>query len=300
MSEVEQEVAEEITTEPNAELEGAIDVATALSRIPRSEQLDFLQAHEYNELGNGHFSTVYGKDASPYVIKVCRRDRDSWPFFAKYCIDNKDNPDVNFILPTVHKFIKSRERGLYVAVLDKLYTFKGSYNSICHDYLTEEQSDRVRCVFRAFHAGCDYYGNRRHEHSIASQYKYFCAAEMIMKDLEQFCSLDLHGGNVMQDAEGNLVVTDPVSFSNSAEQSSATLDSLDPAPYAPIPEPEEDARRRSAIIMCEDLMPLEGFDFAAAEARVAAHLAVQNIPKPKQKGQQSTFIRGKIHGHHKF
>jgi hypothetical protein len=183
-----------------------------------------LKHGDWTKLGEGHFSSVWLHPEYPeYAVKLCHRERDSWPFFAKYCMDNEDNEDVNFILPKIHSFHKIQKRGLYVALLDKLEPISDTNGFFSDDLkLSGVDAKLLRSISRPFGSSLGY--GLCNEQILDN--RYMTAAEYIYDDLMVFCSMDLHAGNIMMDKDKNLIVTDPVSFST-AERSIDKIDELD-------------------------------------------------------------------------
>ena len=204
-------------------LDSLLEIVNGYTHLSAQDVIDDIgTSSDFKRLGAGFFSKVYCHvDYPEYAIKVCLRTADSWPFFAKYCIDNADNEEVNFILPKIHAFHKLNTRGLYIAVTDRLYPVSFA-NSIKPERCTEDGLHALRAIASGFDTGF-YEIGRIVEDGYA---RYEDAARLIFSDLSPFCSIDLHGGNVMQDKDNNIIVTDPVSFSPE-ESSESKINELD-------------------------------------------------------------------------
>lgn len=190
----------------------------------------------WRHLGNGYFSDVYGHDDSDYVIKVCRSSNsDSWPFYAKFCLDNQDNPIVQDYLPKIHGFYRrSEDARHYVAVLDKLYPVSHGCmlwdtDKLCPLNWQEQLFDLWHCskVFNKNFFSCEMLerlfpeiiemtlnGEREYLwRKLELNRPIYTAGQYIVNALYDFCDIDVHAENIMQTASGRLVITDPVSFS---------------------------------------------------------------------------------------
>lgn len=323
------EEVKEVKLHPAEQLETVKRIAKECSKFTAGGTLDHLQRGGFKSIGAGWFSEVLLHPMyDNYVIKVCTRAGDSWPMYAKYCRDNKDNPEVNFLLPVIHEFIQINERGLYVAVLDRLER-ADDYNQLHWNKLNAEQLDQALAIGAGMQTekigyGLDYHCKQRRDCAFRrdmtqkATYKqpdYKKAGRMIFDDLRLFCTIDLHGGNVMLCPKtGNVIVTDPVSYSSSNEKVEEVRAALDPS-YKPVAHPEVKERKgytpsanskRLNPVLGHELL---GFDFAKAELRVAAfHVkakmeARQHVDKKQPSARhrhQCTFIRQKIHKHKRF
>lgn len=186
----------------------------------------FKEDHVFKELGVGFFSQVFlHREYPEYAIKVCYREADSWPFFAKYCMDNADNLEVNFLLPRIHAFHKISSRGLYIAVVDKLETISPHGNIVDEHLVNPVAARQIHSIAAGFNESGSSAWRNLSKCKVLDD-KYLRAASMIYDDLKMFCTIDLHGGNLMKDAEGDIIVTDPVSFSPK-ESSEAKIEELD-------------------------------------------------------------------------
>ena len=134
-------------------------------------------------LGNGAFSVVYKHPSCPgLVIKVgLRSNEDTALTYLAYA---RANPGPH--IPKVYHLC--RGTGYFIAVLDELYEAEEAY------FLSDlngrwDESTSPECV----------------------------ALQAIKKFFRGAGSIDMHSENVMQDKDGNLVLTDPVSYKQSRE-----------------------------------------------------------------------------------
>lgn len=159
----------------------------------------------FERLGNGHFSAAYKHELLPgKVIKVGFKKEDSGAAYVAFCRMHQGRAGI----PTVHDV--QRHAGCYTVVLDEL-----------QEYLDTEGEglvDQFRCVHYAIDAG---YSKERLLDEDKSYTKYTALIESaieIRKFFSGIARFDLHSGNVMVDSKGNLVITDPVSFSHDKEE----------------------------------------------------------------------------------
>lgn len=142
------------------------------------------QGEGFNLLGAGYFADVFSHPSAPgYAIKVCVRDGDSSPAYMAWA---RANPSPH--VPRIH-YLK-RHRQYVVAVLDRLSPM---------DY-------SARCVYDEH---LDRYLERTSDHPANH------VAQRIRKFFDGACIFDLHTDNCMMDKNKQLVLTDPVSFSDS-------------------------------------------------------------------------------------
>lgn len=291
MSEALKEVKQEVELTKEQQLESVLGLAKQCKHLSHDEALDLILYEDYRQLGEGHFSTVFGNDKYPdYVIKLCHRAEDSWPFYAKYCMDNVDNPEVNFLLPKVHDFIAIGQRGLYVAVLDRMQPIDRS-NCVKYDELSTRQIEQIVSFSRGFRTYQYELPIRYREDMCIARYpKHYIAGDAIYNDLHKFCSIDLHGGNMMLHPDGRVIITDPVSFKRCSHEQEKSL-----LPEGVEPSQPKTERKRAQIRL------------AGKRAKIAPELVKMNMARAKMlvaagltKGQQHDFIKNKVHGNARF
>lgn len=146
-------------------------------------------------LGSGYFSAAFSNDALPgRVVKVGFKKEDSGAAYAAFCKAHQGLKGI----PNVYAV--QRHSHCYTVVLDHLKEFTS-------DNQTEEQYAQYKtiCVL-VQHDGNIYEEN--HEGPLAE------TCNKIRKFFKGIASFDIHRGNVMVDKHGDLVITDPVSYSN--------------------------------------------------------------------------------------
>ncbi|CAB1282921.1 Phage protein kinase [Xylella phage Cota] len=142
------------------------------------------QEHGFNLLGCGYFADVFSHPSAPgYAIKVCVRDGDSSPAYMAWA---RANPGPH--VPRIHHL---KRHGQYVvAVLDQL----------------QEMNYDARCEYEEY---LDRYLSKTNDHPAN------LVAQRIRRFFDGACTFDLHPANCMMDKNNQLVLTDPVSFSDS-------------------------------------------------------------------------------------
>lgn len=159
----------------------------------------------FERLGNGHFSAAYKHELLPgKVIKVGFKKEDSGAAYVAFCRMHQGRAGI----PTVHDV--QRHAGCYTVVLDELQEYGNTD--------VEGLNKQFYAVQYAIDAGYDvpkvlamYPDCTEHTALIES-------AIEIHKFFSGIACFDIHSGNVMVDRTGNLVITDPVSFSHDKEE----------------------------------------------------------------------------------
>lgn len=159
----------------------------------------------FERLGNGHFSAAYKHELLPgKVIKVGFKKEDSGAAYVAFCRMHQGRAGI----PTVHAV--QRHAGCYTVVLDELQEF--------HRADGGGLGDQFDCVSWAIDAG---YSMSKMLEEFPKCTKYTALIESaieIRKFFSGIAQFDIHSGNVMVDRTGNLVITDPVSFSHDKEE----------------------------------------------------------------------------------
>lgn len=172
--------------------------------MPYWNTLEFyLKEAGFTELGHGHFSAAYSHKLLPgKVIKVGFKKEDSGAAYAAFCRMHQGRQGI----PTIHDI--QRHKGCYTVVLDRLRPLETS------DFIWDEEQDapevegQYELVKTIIEHGdsealvcCD-----QREEDLAETCK------EIRKFFEGIASFDMHRANAMVDDEGNVIITDPVSF----------------------------------------------------------------------------------------
>ncbi|QQG33579.1 serine/threonine kinase [Pectobacterium phage PcCB251] len=146
-------------------------------------------------LGAGHFSAAFKHDLLPgKVIKVGFKKEDSGAAYAAWCRMNQGRAGV----PTIHAI--ARHAGCYTVVLDELREFDYDESTMLNAYYALASSMLYGCQ------DTDTWDD------------FSMDLKQTMWDIRAFfndiASFDLHRGNVMVNNKGELVITDPVSWTN--------------------------------------------------------------------------------------
>lgn len=175
-------------------------------------------------LGCGHFAAVFSHpDLDGYAIKVGFKKDDSGAAYAAYCRAHQGEAGI----PNIH-LIKRFSRA-YMVVMDKLRSLDDIGRHYCQVCDTYDQQV-LDLSYRVSNAVIDY-GILPHEavmdyvdrHRV-NEYQPVAHIEMqYIKELAKTCEsihnyfkeiaqFDLHRANVMVNGKGQLVITDPVSW----------------------------------------------------------------------------------------
>lgn len=160
-----------------------------------------LQAEGFKRLGNGHFSAAYSHQMLPgKVIKVGFKKEDSGAAYVAFCRMHQGHAGI----PAIHDV--QRHAGCYTVIMDRLDCAREAAQRNIELMVTHNLvSQAVEC------------GNidRWNEADLSESDKALAATGIeIYNFFHGIARFDMHWGNVMLDKERNLIITDPVSFSN--------------------------------------------------------------------------------------
>jgi len=157
---------------------------------PHRNLLDeFMQSKGWTVAGNGHFSVAYVKDK--LCIKLGFKSEDSGAVYAAFCRDNAGLKG----LPNVMN-IQHHGRHSYTVVMPAFKPLDWSKKSaLSNAWMNDGGQNIGPNVLR-----------------LLRDWRIETAGERIRDFFSGVASMDLHGDNVMQDDEGNFIITDPVSF----------------------------------------------------------------------------------------
>lgn len=146
-------------------------------------------------LGSGYFSAAFSNDALPgRVVKVGFKKEDSGAAYAAFCKAHQGLKGI----PNVYAV--QRHSHCYTVVLDHLKEFTPERE-------TSEQHRQYETIYDLVQHDGNING-RGHSGPLAE------ACNKIREFFKGIASFDIHHGNVMIDKHGDLVITDPVSYSN--------------------------------------------------------------------------------------
>lgn len=150
-------------------------------------------------LGAGYFSAVFSHHLVPErAFKVGFKKEDSGAAYAAFCRANQHRPGI----PKVHAV--ERHQACYTVVLDLLTEF-GSAE------VSKEVWGQYTMVRDIIECGN---GAKWQSHRTKDGNTLCDTAHAIYEFFDGIASFDLHSGNVMLDKRGELVITDPVSYSH--------------------------------------------------------------------------------------
>lgn len=166
----------------------------------------------FKRLGNGHFSAAYSHPMLPgKVIKVGFKKEDSGAAYVAFCRMHQGRQGI----PTIHDV--QRHAGCYTVVMDAL---EESQSKVYNDPATNRQ-------FALAVAGVEH--GHLSDVKPAEEYRKIEldlaeTAIEINKFFKGIARFDMHSGNVMLDKQGNIVITDPVSFSHDVKATEFQID----------------------------------------------------------------------------
>lgn len=166
----------------------------------------------FNRLGNGHFSAAYEHALLPgKVIKVGFKKEDSGAAYVAFCRMHQGLAGI----PVVHDV--QRHAGCYTVVMDKLLPIEGlSYKRREHMELEALWEHVDTAVYSSEKNWNEHVRLCKEEGSWPKFSEYDLAVIETCRKIHKFfygiASFDMHRGNAMMDANGHLVIIDPVSF----------------------------------------------------------------------------------------
>ena len=171
------------------------------------------ESHGFRKLGNGYFSVAFSHDSvTDKVIKVGFKKEDSGAAYAAYCRMNQGQPGI----PAIHDI--QRHSHCYTVVMDWLKPFERRYDGT-ERYLNDIFSlisMSVECSAKDRVEDFDWSVGAATIEQAEARYSYAQAVQETGRKIHEFfhgiAAFDCHSGNVMIDAAGNMVITDPVSF----------------------------------------------------------------------------------------
>lgn len=158
----------------------------------------------WESLGEGSNAVVYGKDGFDYVIKTVFEVEDTWVSFAHLCMTN-EKARLNPFFPKIHRLFVSKD-GSVVAIMERLaYTMSQLYNG--GEIIGSRSKNEINNEYGNFSWAVDSKTIRGADLSPEAKE----AVRILLDNYEDF---DLHGENFMVRQDGQLVVIDPVYFTD--------------------------------------------------------------------------------------
>lgn len=169
-------------------------------------------------LGMGHFAAAFSHpELDGYAIKVGFKKDDSGAAYAAYCRAHQGETGI----PNIH-LIKRFSRA-YMVVMDKYRSMQDIGGNYCREEDTYEQTYLSKSWYvansiidggetreSAFNWYMQDHGLAHIELQYVRQLAKTC--ESIHSYFHEIARFDLHRANVMVDVDGNLIITDPVSW----------------------------------------------------------------------------------------
>lgn len=182
-----------------------------------SEFIAEMQSEGFTRLGNGYFSAAFSHVSNTQrIIKIGFKKEDSGAAYAAYCRMNQGKVGI----PNVYDI--QRHDNCYTVVMDWLQPFERNYGRD-----RKANDDMFQTISAYIEGGYDGRDDMDYSQYAATleQAEALCAeAEALFQTthgIREFfngiASFDCHSGNVMVNAEGKLVITDPVSFTRGIE-----------------------------------------------------------------------------------
>lgn len=180
----------------------------ALNQDHSSSQavFDILERHDFEQIGDGAYSAVFGKNDEPYVVKVNTvSDPAAFKFYS--AIQQKQLRH----FPAVHKlrtYVDDEGEFLFIVVMERLHPY-----SWCKANRNGRSFVKWLVTRRPYHAEI---GKVKENNKIASQWekKNKASVKIIQSIFDmtaEYGIVDLHEGNVMvRLPEGDVVLIDPV------------------------------------------------------------------------------------------
>lgn len=160
-------------------------------------------------LGTGHFSAVYETAGMPgLVIKVGIKQEDSGAMYAAWCRDNQHLAHIPRIimLRNIDQF--------YMVVMPKYNEYVGEWQ--------DKLGIRMRALLQ-WDEDDEQRGSSYYDHYTKQSLAYHLGGSLyttitaIREFFQGIASFDLHSSNYMVDQDGQIVITDPVSFKRKEE-----------------------------------------------------------------------------------
>lgn len=144
-------------------------------------------------LGTGHFSSVWAIPGNPFeVLKVSHRESDACRHYLRWVADH---PHPN--APKIHEI--SYYNQLMLIRMERYYPHPVRDN----EYNARENIPGYKVLVQGYQP----------DHKLG--HEQLCAA--IRRNFKDY-KFDLHSANVMVDRRGNVIITDPVSYTSTTER----------------------------------------------------------------------------------
>ncbi len=172
--------------------------------IPDSVDLvgHVLEAAGWEKLGEGYYASVYGKPDSPYVLKIFEYD-DSYVSYLKL-IEQYPNihfPKIKGRLRVTPKYRAVRMEKLSPTTKVNVGGLTVDVSGMLNAYMIDKRYQLNNIQIRNRELFDEY---------AADKPKLIEALDLINEELVGKYALDLNSDNIMQRADGTIVITDPL------------------------------------------------------------------------------------------
>lgn len=172
-----------------------VEIGRYVRRQPAFKPIkDMMQKAGWQFCGSGFYSAAFFRNG--LVIKVGFKAEDSGLMYAAWCRANQGRAGV----PVVHKLLSA---GIcYVVLMDRLEAIAGELE-VGSKQFDPQLAAEVDSVKETINQGVDGWG----------QHMELCRTAIDIREFfMDICNFDITESNVMMDRNGNVVITDPVSF----------------------------------------------------------------------------------------
>ena len=194
----------------------------AAEYIPRSWQSEHLTPETLAErpkpkgwyyVGAGHFSLAVAHPSRPdYIFKICCRPNDGYPEYATWCVSKfNDGTHVDLCIPHI-PFVHHSLAHVRIVPVQRLEKIHSNYTGNTKLY-DGELFDQIGMIKWYLHYCIGLMGYREWgESTISPKMKATC--EAIVQSFKGLDSVDIHSGNVMLNADGEMILTDPLGYAS--------------------------------------------------------------------------------------
>ena len=162
-------------------------------------------------VGEGHFSLAVAHSSRPdYIFKICCLTNDGYPEYATWCVSKfNDGTHVDLCIPHI-PFVHRSLAHVRIVPVQRLEEILRGHTGNTELYEGElcEQIEMIDCYLRDL-IGLTVY-QEWDESAISPKMKATCKA--IVQSFKGLDSVDIHNGNVMLNADGEMILTDPLGY----------------------------------------------------------------------------------------
>lgn len=182
--------------------------------IPPDALAERTMPEGWREVGQGHFSLAVAHVLRPdYVFKICCRAGDAYPEYAAWCVSKfNDGTHVNLCVPHI-PFLHHSLDHVRIVPVQRLEKINSQYTGNSEEYCRELEVyvNAIDTYMRDL-IGITAYQDIDQD-MVSDKMK--ATLQALAKAFRGLRSVDIHSGNVMLDASGEMVLTDPLGFASS-------------------------------------------------------------------------------------